>query len=256
MIWRMTRDRAQRLTAIGAMLGAVFSTLGCYLTALPTTDPPVVLTGTASAKAQPAIPTTVPLATQTMAPWSTPTVRLSSTPTTKPSNTPTAKPSLAAEKTALPQETATEDVVSEEVTPEGGVEAHGYALEVFRLINAIRAERSLPPLTYSEQLARVAQLHAEDCLERTSLTHTGSDGSTVQERILRSGYDAVGWAEVIVYSASPQEAVEWWMDEVPPNDPHRRTLLGSWQTEIGIAVVSLGNGYYYFVADLARPASP
>jgi uncharacterized protein YkwD len=117
-------------------------------------------------------------------------------------------------------------------------------------------KHDLPLYTYSEQLSQVAQLHGQDCLARGSLTHTGSDGSNVKTRILRSGYDAVGWAEVTVYSASPQEAVDWWMDEVPPNDAHRRTLLGSWLTEAGVAVIPLGNGYYYFIADLARPASP
>ena len=159
---------------------------------------------------------------------------------------PSATPAQTAKETALPSLT---------VTPAGdGVET--WPQELFRLINAVRAEHDLPPYTYREQLAHVAQLHGQDCLERGSLTHTGSDGSKIKARILRSGYDAVGWAEIMVYSASPQEALDWWMDEVPPNDPHRSTLLGSWLTEIGVAILPLDNGYFYFIADLARPASP
>ncbi len=56
-----------------------------------------------------------------------------------------------------------------------------------------------------------------------------------------------------MYSPSLQEAVAWWMDETPPNDPHRSTLLSTWVTEIGVAVVPTGQGDYYFIAVFGRP---
>ena len=125
--------------------------------------------------------------------------------------------------------------------------------EVFRLINAVRAAHGLPPYVYNAALAQAAQLHGQDCQERGWCGHTGSDGSNVRTRIQRVGYDAAGGAECIVYSTSPQAAVDWWMDEVPPNDAHRRTLLSTWVTEIGIAVVPRRRGVYYFIADFGRP---
>jgi uncharacterized protein YkwD len=125
--------------------------------------------------------------------------------------------------------------------------------QVFELINGVRAAHGLPPYVYDETLARAAQLHGQDCQQRGSCNHTGSDGSNVKARVLRAGYDAAGWAECIVYSSSPQEAVDWWMDEVPPNDAHRRTLLSTWVTEIGIAVVPTAWDYVYFIADFGRP---
>jgi uncharacterized protein YkwD len=42
------------------------------------------------------------------------------------------------------------------------------------------------------------------------------------------------------------------MDEEPPNDPHRRTLLTTWFTEIGVGVAETTWGYY-FIADFGRP---
>jgi uncharacterized protein YkwD len=125
--------------------------------------------------------------------------------------------------------------------------------QVFDLINGVRAAHGLPPYVYDETLARAAQLHGQDCQQRGSCNHTGSDGSNVKLRVLRAGYDAAGWAECIVYSSSPQEAVDWWMDEAPPNDAHRRTLLSTWVTEIGIAVVPTAWDYNYFIADFGRP---
>jgi hypothetical protein len=44
-----------------------------------------------------------------------------------------------------------------------------------------------------------------------------------------------------------------WMDEVPPNDAHRRTLLTTWLTEIGLGVAEAPWGYYYFIANFGRP---
>jgi len=128
--------------------------------------------------------------------------------------------------------------------------------EVFRLINQVRAANGLPPYTYDETLRQAAELHGQDCQQRGSCDHTGSDGSNVKTRIERAGYDAAGWAEVLVYAASPQQAVDWWMAETPPNDSHRRTLLSTWVTEAGVAVVPTGRGDYYFIVDFGRPRTP
>jgi uncharacterized protein YkwD len=124
--------------------------------------------------------------------------------------------------------------------------------EVFQIINSVRAEHGLPPYVYNNILEQAAQMHGQDCLERGECSHVGSDGSNAQMRILRAGYDAAGTAETIVHHSSPQAAVDWWMDETPPNDPHRSTLLSTWFTEIGIAVVDAGDTYY-FIADFGRP---
>ena len=130
-----------------------------------------------------------------------------------------------------------------------------WAAEVFQIINSVRAEHGLPPYTYNETLELAAQLHGQDCLEIGELTHIGSDGSNASTRILRAGYDAAGTAEITVTSSSPQAAVDRWMDEIPPNDPHRSAILSDWFTEIGIAVVPAGNTNY-FIVDLGRPSTP
>lgn len=124
--------------------------------------------------------------------------------------------------------------------------------EVFRLINETRGQYGLPPLAYNTTLAGVAQAHANDCLQRGWGSHTGSDGSTVKERMERAGYIPLRWSECWAYTRSPQRAIEMWMDETPPDDPHRRTILSSWLTEVGIGVVQVDWGYYIF-ADFGTP---
>jgi len=124
--------------------------------------------------------------------------------------------------------------------------------ETARLIDEVRAQHGLPPLVYDETLALAAQAHADDCARRGWCSHTGSDGSDIKTRILRTGYQFTGWAECWAQRQTPQGAVDVWMDETPPNDPHRRTLLTTWLTEIGVGVAETTWGYY-FIADFGRP---
>jgi uncharacterized protein YkwD len=124
--------------------------------------------------------------------------------------------------------------------------------EIVRLINETRAQHGLPPLAYNETLAQVAQAHANDCLQRGWGSHYGSDGSNVRMRMQRAGYDFVRWSECWAHTQSPQNAMCMWMDETPPNDPHRRTILNPSLTEVGVGVVQPDWGYYFF-ADFGRP---
>ena len=124
--------------------------------------------------------------------------------------------------------------------------------EIARLINEVRAQHGLEPLTYNQTLEQAAQAHADDCERRGWCSHVGSDGARIKTRVLRAGYDASGWAECWAQTQSPARAVEIWMDETPPNDPHRRTLLSDWFSEIGIGVSDAGWGTY-IIADFGRP---
>ncbi len=131
--------------------------------------------------------------------------------------------------------------------------------ELVRLINELRAERGLPPYVYNETLAHAAQLHAEDCMRRGSCSHTGSDGSTVQQRIMRAGYVGTGYAECWAQRKTPQGALDIWMDEVYPQadgsvlyGPHLKMMIHTWFTEIGVGVAESQWGYY-FIANFGRP---
>jgi len=125
--------------------------------------------------------------------------------------------------------------------------------EVWRIMNETRAAHGLPPYDYNDTLALAAQGHAEDCSQRGSCSHTGSDGSDIKTRVQRVGYTG-SYAECWAVRPSPQGVIDVWMDEVPPNDPHRRTVLHTWFTEVGIGVApSPWKGYYYVIANFGRP---
>jgi uncharacterized protein YkwD len=130
-------------------------------------------------------------------------------------------------------------------------DATGLSQQVWEHINGERDRYGLYQLAYNEKLALAAQRHAEDCSQRGSCSHDGSDGSDEQTRVRRVGYQGSvdeSWA----WSASPMDAVAWWLDEVPPNDWHRRMLLSDLWREIGVGVAPADFGYY-FIAVFGRP---
>lgn len=167
-----------------------------------------------------------------------------SAPTSTPVSSLSAASAGSAEVTEVPEATSPPAAPPAELAD--------WPQEIARLINEVRAQHGHEPLRYDETLARAAQAHADDCARRGWCSHTGSDGATIKTRILRAGYDAAGWAECWAQTQSPHRAVEVWMDETPPNDPHRRTLLTDWLLEIGIGVSDARWGTY-IIADLGRP---
>jgi uncharacterized protein YkwD len=162
--------------------------------------------------------------------------------------TPTSAPTAAiAETTPTPTPVLT---LPPATAPPADIAAWPY--ETVRIMNEVRASYDLPPLAYNETLAQAAQAHANDCAERGWCSHTGSDGSDIKQRILRVGYNPASWAECWAQRQTPQGAIDIWMDEIPPNDPHRRTLLTTWFTEVGIGIAKTSWGYY-FIADFGKP---
>jgi uncharacterized protein YkwD len=162
-----------------------------------------------------------------------------------------AVPVIQADATVTPTDVPATATVAAPVLP---ADVAGFPAEIFRLINEQRAAYGLAPLAWNATLARAAQLHADDCYARGWCGHTGSDGSTMKERIIRQGYDPVRWSECWAWYGTPEMAVAMWMDEVPPDDPHRRTILSTWLTEVGVGVVPAVDGRgYYFIADFGTP---
>lgn len=173
------------------------------------------------------------------------------TPTNTPFQLPTPTPASAS-LTATPTVGVPTIVVAATTAPLPA-DIAAWPREVWRIMNETRAAYGLPPYAYNETLALAAQAHAEDCSQRGSCSHTGSDGSDIKTRVRRVGYTG-SYAECWAVRPSPQGVIDVWLDEVAPNDPHRRTVLHTWFTEVGIGVApSPWKGYYYVIADFGRP---
>lgn len=124
------------------------------------------------------------------------------------------------------------------------------AQSIVLAINRIRSERGLAPLAVHPLLNQAAQAHVDDMVARRRYGHRGSDGSTVVQRIQRTGYGLVGRpGENWVAVRDAERAIRWWMNDAP----HRANILNPRWREIGVGVAPHPGGWgMLFVTDFTE----
>jgi len=99
------------------------------------------------------------------------------------------------------------------------------------LINQVRAEHGLVPLTENALLDADAQQYAEFIASRSALSHT-ADGRTLDMRAEAAGYS--GWTALGENLAggydTPEQAVAAWL----ASEGHRAIILSPSYTETGV----------------------
>lgn len=119
----------------------------------------------------------------------------------------------------------------------------GSAAEILQLVNQVRAEYGLPPVSFNSQLATAAQGHANFIASEGIYSHYGVNGSTWQDRAQAAGYP--GWAgENLVggTNLTPQQGVTWWRNSAI----HFTNMLNPRWTEAGVGF-AVGNGQNFYV---------
>lgn len=124
------------------------------------------------------------------------------------------------------------------------------------LINQERQNQGLQPYSLQGQLQAAARGHSTDMACNNFLSHTGSDGSSVGDRVLSQGYNWTWVGENIfatgnTSSSAPQQAFDWWMNSAP----HQANLLSPNYVDIGLGYMYSASSSYggYFTAVFARP---
>ena len=94
------------------------------------------------------------------------------------------------------------------------------------LVNKARSENALHPLAADSQLDYTAHMHSLDQAQRGIMSHTGSDGSTLKERVICNGWYLGRWtsiAENVAMGHADELAVlRGWLT----SPGHRKNLLG------------------------------
>ena len=122
---------------------------------------------------------------------------------------------------------------------------------IVELVNAERTARGLRPVAAQAQLAEAADIHALDQRNRScrNLSHTGTDGSDVADRVDRTGYRWSRLAENIACGYPDATSVmNGWMN----SDGHRRNILHPDLTHIGVSLEQSDGGDAYWVQVFGR----
>lgn len=113
-----------------------------------------------------------------------------------------------------------------------------YEQEVIRLVNEIRANNGLTPLTYDWQLSRVARIKSQDMKDNRYFAHNSPVYGTPFEMIKSFGISYRSAGENIAKGyATPQAVVNGWMN----SSGHRANILNASYTHIGVGYVADGN---------------
>lgn len=105
--------------------------------------------------------------------------------------------------------------------------------ELAAMIQQSRAEAGVAQLSWSPELAAAAAWQAQDMASHGFVSHSGSDGSDIMQRIRRAGYEPRFRGEIIVQTAGgPAAAFDWWWS----SSLHHDTMLGPAYRDFGVAV--------------------
>ena len=193
-------------------------------------------------------PTRTNTPTEPPPPTSTSPPTLTSTPPTPGVPSPT-RPTATRTNTSVPTATPTE------ITTACNTTTHtSYESQIVSLINAERQSRGLHALSVQSQLRAAARVHGADMACNGFHSHTGSDGSSVRDRVRRQGYTFSWIGENYMVtpnsSSAPNSAFDWWMNSTP----HRNNILSPHYTEFGVGGISSDVDWgIHFVIVFARP---
>lgn len=114
----------------------------------------------------------------------------------------------------------------------------GYEQEVIRLVNEIRVENGLNPLTYDWELSRVARFKSQDMKDNKYFSHTSPVYGSPFQMIKNFGISYRSAGENIARGyATPQAVVTGWMN----SSGHRANILNASFTHIGVGYVASGS---------------
>lgn len=123
-----------------------------------------------------------------------------------------------------------------------------WAMQVLELTNKERAKRDMNPLEWDNSLARLAENHCNDMINRGFFAHNNPDGETPFDRMKKAGilYWMAG-ENIAAGQYSPEAVIESWMNSAG----HRKNILNPDFKSLGVGVVRGGHYGVYWAQEFA-----
>ncbi|MGW1895818.1 CAP domain-containing protein [Streptomyces sp. NPDC002004] len=111
--------------------------------------------------------------------------------------------------------------------------------EILALENAAREKADCPALSLNGQLTAAAQAHSEDMAKNNFFSHTGSDGSSIAQRVEKAGFSPAMPTEENISQgwATAQQIFDGWWNSAP----HKAAILNCKWKQTGIGGAQPGN---------------
>jgi len=106
------------------------------------------------------------------------------------------------------------------------------------------------PLRWNDALARAARAHSADMAATGQLSHTGSRGEELGQRVRNAGYQPQAWGENVAYGQpDPEAALAAWLD----SPGHCRNIMDPAYREFGAGRAVGSDGRPFWTLVLAAP---
>ncbi len=174
------------------------------------------------------VPTVAPTLAPTTAPTVPPTAKPNATATAKPTAVPTAKPTATPTVPSSDDDYTTDSITAQEQT-------------AINLMNQDRLNNGLSALTVDPALCALARLKSCDMNANNYFAHQSPSLGSAAEMLRAHGYSFSGVGENIAHHATVEKSQAAFMS----SDGHRRNILGSQWTKVGIGVCYDKNGFVY-----------
>lgn len=113
--------------------------------------------------------------------------------------------------------------------------------EILSLINDYRKENGVGELSLSQQLSKIICSHTNWMSDTKNFSHKGKDSTNAFERCRKANTEC--WAENIAFATKP--STKLFFDLYINSASHKKNILNSDYTEIGIADSGIFNGHIF-----------
>lgn len=129
-------------------------------------------------------------------------------------------------------------------------EEKAVAEEVFKLINAYRQSKKLPPLVNEPVVYAQALEHSSGMVRNDDMNH---DGFEARVKEINKSIFAIASAENVAFNQGETNPAKTAFEQWRTSRGHNRNILGNY-THTGLAVAKSADGKYYFTQIFIRVA--
>ena len=116
------------------------------------------------------------------------------------------------------------------------------------LLNSDRARYGLAPLVIDPELCRIARIKSQDMRDNQYFAHTSPTYGDVRSMLRRFGYAYTAAGENIAHHATVEKAQAAFLS----SPGHRRNIMNSAYTRVGLGVAVDAKGYVYLTQIFVR----
>ena len=120
--------------------------------------------------------------------------------------------------------------------------------EAGNLLNSDRGRYNLPALTIDPALSRIARIKSQDMLDRGYFSHTSPTYGDVRAMLTHFGYSYTAASENIARHSTVEKAQAAFLS----SPGHRRNVLSTAYTKVGVGVAVTAGGYVYVTQIFCR----